>query len=289
MIVVTGATGNVGQHVVDILSRQGKHVRALSRQKRHCQAGREVEWVQADFTDAHSLRHALEGAARLVLISPAHRDMQAHQEALVDAAVSAGVRRIVKLSGLGAGPGAPIRLPQLHFAIEQRISKTKIPHSFIRPNLFMQVLLGAAQSIAKDGAIYAPAGAGAISFIDARDVAACIVAEVLRDDHVNAICEVTGPEALTYSQVAELLSKAAGRPVRHVDVTPQQAREAMVGSGMDAWLADAFVELFDIYRAGHGATVLSAAVAAMTSRPATSLAKFAHDHAAQFKKAQAAA
>ena len=289
MIVVTGATGNVGKHVVDMLSQQGKHVRALSREKRQTKAGCEVQWVQADFTDARSLQHAFEGAKRVVLISPAHRDMQAHQEAIVDVAVSSGVGRIVKLSGLGAGPDAPIRLPQLHFAIEQRISRSRIPYSFVRPNLFMQVLLGAADSIASEGAIYAPAGEGAISFIDARDVAACIVAEVLRNDDASAICEITGPEALTYAQAAEVLAKAAGRSVRHVDVTPQQARESMVGSGMDAWLADAFVELFGIYRAGHGSGVLSAAVEATTGRPATSLARFAQDHAAHLQKAPAAA
>lgn len=286
MIVVTGATGNVGQHVLSLLSSQAQQVRALSRTKQQggAQSPSQVEWIQADFADRVSLNGALEGATGLVLISPAHRDMQAHQEAVVEAAAAVGVKRIAKLSGLGAGPDAPIRLPKLHYAIEQRIAKTGIAHSFVRPNLFMQVLLGSAQSVANDGTMYASAGNGAISFIDARDVAACLVAEVLRQDNSNVVCEITGPQALTYGHVAEALSTFAKHPVRHVDITPQQARESMVGSGMDPWLADAFVELFDIYRAGHGAAVLSAAVESAIGRPAISLASFAQHYAQQWQK-----
>lgn len=285
MIVVTGASGNVGQHVVEALARQGHPVRALSRTPRQTADKGQVEWLQADFTDAASLRRALQGASRVVLISPAHRDMRVHQQAVVDAAAQAGVQRIAKLSGLGAGPQAPIRLAQAHYAIEQGIVDTGIAYSFVRPNLFMQVLLGSAQSIVSDGVIGAPTGNGAISFIDARDVADCLATEVLRDDQSNVVCEITGPQALTYAHVAEVLAQVAQRDVRHADVSPAQARAGMTESGMDPWLADAFVELFDIYRAGHGAAVLSMAVEATCGHPARSLAHFARDHASQFQHA----
>ena len=284
MIVVTGASGNVGTHVVAQLVAAGHPVRALSR-KPAAQAARGVEWVDADFDRPESLVRALQGATRVVLISPAHPRMRQHQVAVVDAAVAAGVRRIAKLSGLGAGPQAPIRLPQAHYAIEQHIERSGLAHSFVRPNLFMQVLLGSADSIAGDGVIYAPAGEGAISFIDARDVAAVLVHEVLRDDVAPSVREITGPEALSYAQAAETIGGVLHKPVRFVNVEPAAAREGMLCAGMDPWLAEAFLELFEIYRAGHGAAVLAATVESALGRPAATLARFVADHAHAFQRA----
>lgn len=285
MIVVTGASGNVGTHVVSQLAAAGFPVRALSRKPAAAPAPRGVEWVEADFEQPESLARALQGATRVVLISPAHPRMRQHQVAVVDAAVAAGAKRIAKLSGLGAGPQAPIRLPQEHYAIEQHIERSGLAHSFVRPNLFMQVLLGSADSIAGDGVLYAPAGEGAISFIDARDVAAVLVHEVLRDDVAPSVREITGPEALTYAQAAETIGGVLRKPVRFVNVEPAAAREGMLSSGMDPWLAEAFIELFGIYRAGHGGAVLSAAVEAALGRPAATLARFAADHAHAFQRA----
>jgi len=113
MIVITGATGNVGTHVVAELAQRGLAVRALTRSPASARpVASNVEWVGADFADAKSLAAAMKGASKVVLITPAHPQMRAHQEALVAAAVAADVKRIAKLSGLGAGPSAPSRLPQ---------------------------------------------------------------------------------------------------------------------------------------------------------------------------------
>jgi uncharacterized protein YbjT (DUF2867 family) len=156
MIVITGASGTVGTHVVAELAQRGLKVRALTRSPKSAQVIKNVEWVGVDFAKPESLVDAMKGVSKLGLITPAHPQMRAHQEALVDAALAAGVQRIAKLSGLGAGPDAPIRLPQEHFAIEQSIVASGVAHSFIRPNLFMQVLLGSAGSMRDDGVFYAP-------------------------------------------------------------------------------------------------------------------------------------
>lgn len=285
MIVVTGASGTVGNHVVAQLAQAGLPVRALSRKPSAASAMRNVEWVEADFDRPDTLTRSMQGAERVVLISPAHPKMRQHQIHAVDAAVAAGVKRIAKLSGLGAGPQAPIRLPQEHYAIEQHIAGCAVAHSFVRPNLFMQVLLGSAASVAAEGAVYAPAADGAISFIDARDVAAVLVAEVRRDDAPSAVREITGPGALSYGQVVQTLGTALGKPVRYVPVEPSAAREGMLASGMDAWLVEAFLELFQIYRAGHGAAVLAAEVQAVLGRPPRSLTQFAAEHVQAFRAA----
>ncbi|GHD62183.1 SDR family oxidoreductase [Jeongeupia chitinilytica] len=282
MILVTGATGNVGSEVVRRLAEQNVAVRALTRNADKVGKLGPVEWVQGEFTDAQSLTSALRGVDKVVLISPAHADMVAHQLAVLDAARAAGVKHIVKLSGLGAGPEAPIRLPRNHFEIENRIKASGIAYTFVRPNLFMQVLIGSAGSIASDGAIYAPAGDGAISFTDVRDVAATIVTALLEPGHENQAYEITGPAALTYTQAAEVLSGAIGKTAKYVAVDEETARNAMTSGGLDQWLVEAFLELFQIYRAGYGAAVLSDTVAKVTGRPAHDLNNFANTYRPQF-------
>lgn len=147
----------------------------------------------------------------------------------------------------------------------------------------MQVLLGSAGSIASEGAIYAPAGDGAISFIDARDVAEVLAREVLRDDLTSSVREITGPEALCYAQVSEVIGEARDKTVHYVNVEPEAARNGMLSAGMDPWLVEAFLELFSIYRAGLGCTVLSAEVEAVLGRPARSLSQFALEHLSAFQ------
>jgi uncharacterized protein YbjT (DUF2867 family) len=282
MILVTGATGNVGSAVVRRLSDAGVPVRAMTRTLKGAPTLPSVEWVQADFTDPKSLAKAMAGIEKLVLISPAHADMVAHQVAVLGAAVGAKVKHIVKLSGLGAGPDAPIRLPRSHYEIENLIVASGIDYTFVRPNLFMQVLLGSAGSIESDGAIYAPAGDGAISFTDVHDVASTIVSSLADQHQKNAVLEITGPAALTYTEAADALGKAIGKPVKYVAVEPETARNAMTSSGMDNWLVEAFLELFSIYRDGHGVSVLSDTIKRVTGRPANDFAEFARRNRAQF-------
>ncbi len=286
MILVTGATGNVGSEVIALLSQAGVPVRATARDLANVPAVAQVEWVQADFTDNASLATAVAGVDKLVLISPAHVDMVQHQLAVVAAARQAGVKHIVKLSGLGAGPDAPIRLPRNHYEIEQAIIASGIDYTFVRPNLFMQVLIGSVDSIESDGAIYAPAGDGAISFTDVHDVASTIVSSLMDQHQKNAVLEITGPAALTYTEAASQLGQAIGKPVKYIAVEPETARNAMASSGMDKWLVEAFLELFSIYRAGYGVSVLSDTVARVTGRPAINFADFARRNRAQFAVAE---
>lgn len=271
MILVTGASGNVGKNVVRLLSQQGVEVKATSRNPEQQKDLQGVEWVRWSFEgDASSI---MENVSSVVLISPAHRDMVIHQKNVVDASKKAGVRKITKLSGLGAGPDAPIRLPASHYEIEQYVESAIPNHSFIRPNLFMQVLLGSADTIKRDGQIYAPAGKGKISFIDAEDVAKVMVSEVMKDG--SSVVEITGPESLDYEEVATIIGEVLQRPIQYTDVSPEEARAAMLGAGMDKWLTEAFLELFEIYRQGLGASVLANRVRDLTGLEASTFKSFA--------------
>ncbi|TAJ79237.1 MAG: SDR family oxidoreductase [Gallionellaceae bacterium] len=284
MILVTGSTGNVGREVVQRLAGKNIPVRALSRNQPESRKNGTVEWVKGNFNDADSLSRAMLGVDKVVLISPAHPDMVEHQTAVIDAAKAAGVKHIVKLSGLGAGADAPIQLPRLHYEIELKILASGIAHTFVRPNLFMQVLLGSAGSISTDGAIYAPAGDGAISFTDVNDIADVIVCALTQPGHEESIYEITGPAALTYEQVAETIGKALNKPVNYIAVSPEDARDSMLSSGMDKWLVTAFLELFSIYRAGYGAAALSDTIKQVTGHTANNFSAFAESHKSFFNE-----
>lgn len=283
MIFVTGATGNVGTPLLARLVALQASVHALSRQPAAQQAASGVQWVQGELDDARSLRGALEGVTTLVLISPASPRLVERECAMVDAAKAAGVRRVVKLSGLGAGPQAPIRLPQAHYTVEQHVLASSLAATFVRPNLFYQTLLAAAPSIASEGVIYAPAEDGRISFTDTRDIADVIAAAATSEQHDGQVYEITGPQALGYAEIAYALGKRIGRKLEYVSISPTAQREYLQGAGVDEWTTEAFVELFGIYRAGHGSAVLAETVQRVLGRPARGLNDFLTDHRDRFE------
>ncbi|HSK38660.1 MAG TPA: SDR family oxidoreductase [Arenibaculum sp.] len=283
MIVVTGATGNVGSEVVRQLKAKGAAFKVLVRDAAKARtAFGDVVAVEGDYDEPGTLGPALAGAEKVFLLSPAHERMVAHQSAVIDAAKAAGVKHIVKMSGLGASIEAPARLPHHHAEIEALITKAGIARTSIRPNLFMQVLLGSAPSIIADGAIYAPAGQGRISFTDVRDIAAVAVAALTTPGHAGKDYDITGPEALTYAEVAEILSVPAGRPVAYIDAPVEVARDSMLGAGMPAWLTEAFLELFAIYRADMGSAV-NGTIEQVLGRKPYDFKTFAADHADAFR------
>jgi uncharacterized protein YbjT (DUF2867 family) len=287
MILITGATGNVGRALTSVLAKKAIPARAMTRDaaKARQVLPSGIALVEAAFEDAASMAKALQGVSAMVLISPAHPEMVLHQKAALDAAKVAGVRDVVKLSGLGASIEAPIRLPKGHAEIENYGRNLGLVMTPVRPNLFMQVLLGDAASIAGQGKIYAPAGSGKISFTDVRDIAE-VIATLLEKPELRGVAyDITGPEALTYAEAAAKIGLAAGYLVEHVDVADEDARQAMLGMGMDPWVVEAFVELFGIYRAGYGADVLAANIAAVLGRPARSFDGFAADFRKAFAKA----
>jgi uncharacterized protein YbjT (DUF2867 family) len=146
----------------------------------------------------------------------------------------------------------------------------------------MQNMFGFADTINNQGAFYCPAGEGKMGMVDVRDIAAVAVAALTQPGHMGRKYVVTGPEAISYTQIAEKLSAAIGRPVRYVNVTPDEAKQSMLQVGMPAWLVDALLELYGVVRGGYGA-VVTKAVEQVTGKKPRSFDEFARDHAAAFR------
>jgi uncharacterized protein YbjT (DUF2867 family) len=284
MILITGASGNVGTELVKILMARGIPFRAMVRspeavQKMAPRAG--VEVVAGDFNDPATIARTLAGIDRAFLLTPSSEQAEAQQSAFVEAARRAGVRHIVKLSQLAAAPDSPVRFLRYHAAVERSIRASGLGYTFLRPNLFMQGFLGFRQSIAEKGQFFAAAGDARISVIDVRDIAAVAAAALTEGGHQGRTYDLTGPEALTHREMAERLSPALGRPVEFVDVPPDVMRAALIGVGLPVWQAEGLVEDYAHYRRGEASAVTSGVRDGAGTAPRT-FADFARDYAPAF-------
>ncbi|HWN71267.1 MAG TPA: SDR family oxidoreductase [Haliangium sp.] len=285
MILITGATGTIGRELVELVSAAGMHVRAMARQPQraavHDRArGREslIDWVHGDLTAPETLPRALDGVERAFLLSPADPRQAELEEGFIAAARAAGVAHVVKLSARGAALDASFPGGRLHARIERALERSGLAFTHLRPHFFMQNLLRSAAAIRDQGKIFAPMADARISLIDARDVAA-VAAAVLREGsrHAGERYELTGPEALSFADIAAHLGAATGRPVTYVDVPPEDARKAMLQRGMPEWLVANILALHADFRTGPWSGV-EPAVREVTGRPARSFLDFAREH-----------
>ena len=273
MILVTGASGTVGSEVVKALGGRSAGVRAGYRTRpQNVPAG--VESVKLDYERPETIRPALQGVDTLFLLS----NTVDPERKVVDEAKRAGVKRIVKLSVIGAAEEG-FTFARWHRAVEKHIEASGLGWTFLRPNGFMQnVVTYMGETIRSQSAIYSPAGNAAASHIDARDVGA-VGARVLTDKgHEGKAYELTGPAALTYGQIAEILSRVLGRTIGYVPISPEQYRQAAVAAGTPEGYADALVDLNRYYLEGK-ASVVTPSVRQLTGRDPIPFEQFARDHA----------
>jgi len=284
MILITGATGNIGVELVRKLSTAGHTVRAFIRSRRHAKKVTlpGVEFAEGDFTEPQTFPPSLVRIDRLFLLIPSSAGVEQQQLNFVDAAKRSGVRHIVKLSQFDADENAPGRFQRYHGAVEKYILKSGIPFTFLRPNLFMQGLLILKSTISSQGAFYAPAGNAKVSLVDVRDIASVAAKVLTEQGHQGKTYDITGPEALTHAEMADHLSKAVGKTIHFVDIPPEAMRQALLAFGMPRWQTDGLVEDYDHYRRGEAATV-SSTVRDLTGSEPISFRRFAKDYAREFQ------
>lgn len=283
MILVTGATGSVGTELIKKLSAGGHSIRAFVRSRAQAQAIAlpRVQFVEGDFAKPETFAPALADIDRLFLLIPSSSDVERQQRDFVEAAKQSKVRHIVKLSQLGADEHAAGRFQHYHGAVEKYIRHLDISYTFLRPNLFMQGLLNFRSTIASDGVFCAPAAKAKVSVVDVRDIAAVAAKVLTESGHEGKAYDITGPEALTHSEMAEKLSTAVGKTITYIDVPPEAMRQALLGFGMPTWQADGLIEDYDHYRRGE-ATMVTSTVRDITANEPIPFSQFALDYARRF-------
>jgi uncharacterized protein YbjT (DUF2867 family) len=274
MILVTGATGTIGSEVVGQLRAAGERPRAFVRDREKAREllGERVEQVVGDLDRAQTIEAALAGVNRIFLLTTQSSRQPDWERTVIAAAADAGVAHVVKLSVFRADEQSPLRFARQHRHAERALEQSGLAWTMVRPVFLMQNL----RAMVRDGAIRTAACDGRVAMIDARDIAAVAVAALTTAGHEGKIYTLTGPEALTFDDVANTLSQQSGKPIRHARASVDDVRSALQSAGVAAWFADDMARLHAMLAAGYEDLVTDD-VRAVTGSPARTLAQFVRD------------
>ena len=277
-ILVVGATGTVGWEVVRRLSAAGTRPLALTHTGPTGPVLSDpVDRVSADLDRPATVEAALEGVDRIFLLTRQTSRQLAQEQTVIAAAARAGVGRVVKLSVFRADERSPLQIARQHWQAERVLQDSGLQHTVLRPVFFMQNLLG----MVRDGVIATATQDGRVAMIDARDIAAAAVAALTTVPAEGRVYTLTGPEAVSFDQVADLLGRQTGQSISHVRVPAEAVMERLRGAGAEAWFAADMAALHAMLADGYE-DVITPDIAALTGARATPLARFATDFSARF-------
>jgi uncharacterized protein YbjT (DUF2867 family) len=278
-VLVTGGTGNVGsQTLKSLLANKNLKVRALVRNPAEAQwiADLGGELVKGDLDDTAAVSRAMIDVQTLALITPAGAHASAQAGKVIALARQAGVQKVVRLSAIKASEEGPTDNTRQHAITERAIRESGMRYVFLRPNYYMQNLLGSLGSIVGEGKLYAGMGDAAIALIDARDVGDAMAAAVLSEQFDGSALELSGPESIGHSAVAAVIGKALGRNVTYVAVPPDAAGEAVRAFGLDDWTVQIIVDYSRAYSKGFGDFVTDS-VQSLTGQAPRDIGTFARE------------
>lgn len=286
MILLTGATGAAGSHIAQEFTRRREPVRLLVRNE--AKAGTIFEQapttriVRGDMAKPESLTEALDGVERVLMISSSSMDMVETQCSFIETCRRAGVRHVIKFSGLAANTDALFPFGRMHRAVEEHLEQSGLEWTHLRPTGFMQEYLREAPSIVQQGAIYSPLEDTRLNPVDLADVGK-IGFQLLREGgHRGAYIPVTGPEALTMEEIAARISQATSRSVTYVPVSRSRRREALILHDIPEMFADALdLQVQERLQGGIESRVDLSSHELFQVEPTTFL-QFARRHAAAF-------
>ena len=287
MICITGAGGTVGSEVVKQLelAKVPFRVAYFSKEKVEAALEKGMEAVIIDYNHPETLRTAFHGCDKLFLLGPnVHNQTQLELNA-VEAAKEVGVQYIVKQSVMGAEEGS-YSLALVHRPVEKAIESSGMAWTFLRPNSFMQnVVTFMSETIKAESAFYSSSGAAKIAHVDVRDIAAVAVKALTEPTHAGQAYTLTGPEAMTYDELANDLSKVLGRSIRHINLSPSDLKHGLLAEGMPEAIADRMLDLERYYRE-DGASRITNDIKHVTGHDPKRFAQYARECASLLQSAQ---
>jgi uncharacterized protein YbjT (DUF2867 family) len=281
MIVVTGATGNVGQPLVQALAAADEQVTAVSRRVSDATVPRGVRHRQADLTDPESLRPIFDGADALFLHDGGASAQLLSPRDILDVAKVSGVGRIILLSSIGvitrpqsASHGGMMR------AIEDAVRQSDMDWTILRPGGFNSNAYAWAETVRAQRTVAAPFGDVGLPTIDPTDIAEVAAAALREDSHRGQVYELTGPALTTMRQRAEAIGDALGEPIRFIDQTREEARAQML-----QFMPEAVVETtLDVFGEPTPAEQrITPDVEQILGRPSRTFSDWARAHVAAFR------
>lgn len=280
-VLVTGATGNTGSGLVPALRQDGVDVRVLVRDASEARPLEElgVEIVVGDLDQPDTIAPAVEGVDQIYLLTWNGPTQEQQALNVIDAAKRTGNPYIVRHSMWGPERS---RIVEQGDRVDEALKSSGLTWTILKPTFFMQNTLGAAQTIASDGVIYWDMGNGKLGMIDVRDIVDAATAVLTGSGHEGKSYILTGPEAISFYEVADTLSKVLGKDVAYVSIPGEAALEFRVNMGFPEWLAEGYGELMEGFSEGFASHVTDN-VARLTGRPARSYEQFARDYAEVFR------
>ena len=246
MILLTGATGKTGSATAKALNDRGIKFRALIRneEKREEIESLGGEVVIGSIENKEAVDQSMVDIEAALILLPNSENQLSLEKQLVDSAKQAGANRVVKMSSIEATPDATSPIPKLHLESEEYIKQSGLNWTMIKPNFYMQNLLASAGTIKDQGKIFLPMGEGKTGMIDTTDVGKVLAKVLSEDGHESMNHEITGPEILSFYEVAEIFSQGLGKQVDYVDVPLGAYKETLGQFLTNQWHLDAVIDLF---------------------------------------------
>ncbi len=257
MICVTGASGTLSSEVIRQLESAKAPFRGAYFSNKQAEAARArgIEAVIIDYNRPETLRAAFEGCDKLFLLGPNVVNQPKLELNAVEAAKAVGVRHIVKQSVMGAVEES-YSLAKVHRPGEKAIESSGLAWTFLRPNSFMQnAVTFMGKTIRAEGTFYSASGQAKISHVDVRDIAAVAVKVLTGENYDGKAYTLSGPEALTYDELAGEMSKALGRPISHINLSPSDLKSGMLAEGMPEAIADRMLDLERYFGEGRASRI----------------------------------
>jgi NAD(P)H dehydrogenase (quinone) len=273
-IGVTGSTGQLGGRVATRLATLGLAQRLFVRDLARAPQLPGAEIMRASYEDGSSMTKALSGIKILFLVSGYGLERLEQHYSAIDAAVAAGVERIVYTSFLSAAPLATFTHAREHYLTEQHIRDSGCSYTFLRPTFYLD---RAPRWFSNEGVVQGPAGNGTITWVSRDDLADVAVTVLTTSGHDGASYEITGAQALTLAQAAEEFSQATGIPAFYRPETIEEAKASRAKFNPTDWELEAWVSTYVAIATGE-LSVVSHSVEALTGHAPQTLADYLHKH-----------
>ncbi len=250
-ILLIGGTGTTGRSLVDLFKNSSASYRVMVRNpdKALELENQGVPTIKAALGDWESVDRALEGTDTVFLLSSPGPQSVSEQNGLIDRAKVAGVRKVVKISAVGAKSGSDIHLADWHGQIEEHLKDSGLDYVILRPHSFMQNTLMSIPTIKEQNVLYQSMGSSKIPMVDTRDIAKVSFECLTKDEFNNKTYEITGPEAVGYEDVAEALSSHCKKSISYVAIPSEAHNAAMKQAGVPEWLADDLTKMSQAWSA----------------------------------------
>ena len=279
-VLVTGATGNTGSLLVPALLRAGVDVRILVRDEAKAKPLKDLgaEVVLGDLDKPETILPAVKNVDKIYLLTWNGETQLQQAINVIDAAKKSGNPHIVRHSMWGSENS---RIIKQGYKIEEILKESGLPWTILKPTFYMQNTMMAVQTISSDGVIYWDMKDGKLGMIDVRDIADAAFAVITGKGHEGKEYILTGPEAISFNDVAKIFSNVLDTEIKYVSVPGEAALQSMVGMGLPEWIAKGYVELSEGFSENF-ANSTTRNVEILTGHPSRSFEQFASDFARVF-------